>query len=150
MNRRKILDRVEEQMPLIQSVITHQLNRTASVLLEKFRRILLRRFRGCHNAFGTHGTCLSRPYLPNNSSRSLFSRYSPGRSFRFHVHVASIVPESDHWPGEIVFVAQGAKARRAEHEVSAVGRRLQAKPPGGQHPDEMAAGEKQYVSLNRS
>src|SRR5262249_20271954 len=72
MNRRKILDRVEEQMPLIQSVITHQLNRTASVLLEKFRRILLRRFRGCHNAFGTHGTCLSRLYLPNNSSRSLF------------------------------------------------------------------------------
>jgi hypothetical protein len=72
------------------------------------------------------------------------------RGFRLSVHMASVVPESDHWPGELVFVAQGTEARCAQHEISAIRRRFEPKPARRQYTHEMPACENQHVSLNRT
>jgi hypothetical protein len=47
------------------------------------------------------------------------------RQLGLNVDVASVVPESNHRPGEIAFVAQGTEIRCAQHEISAVGCRLE-------------------------
>ena len=72
------------------------------------------------------------------------------RYLGLNVHVASVVPESDHRPGEIVFVAQGTEARRAQHEISAVCCRFEPEPARRQYPHEMPACENQYVFRNRT
>src|SRR5580765_4949525 len=72
------------------------------------------------------------------------------RNARFSVHVTRVVPESNHRPGDLVFITQGADAGRTQHEISAVGCGLDPQPPGRQDTDEMPAGEKQDVSLNRT
>ena len=61
--------------------------------------------------------------------------------------MARIVPESNHRPGDLVFIAQGAEARCTQHEISAVGSGFDPQPPGRQDPNEMSTGEKQDVAL---
>src|ERR1700741_113164 len=74
------------------------------------------------------GVYLSEGVLPSKrdpfasrSSRTGVRRYSS-----LNVHVASVIPEPDHRPGEIVFVTQATEARCAQHEISAVGCLLHA------------------------
>ena len=59
--------------------------------------------------------------------------------------MTGVVPESDYWPGKIVFVAQCTEAGRAQHEVSAIGCRFDPEPPGGQHASEVPTGKEQNV-----
>src|SRR6185312_2339889 len=64
--------------------------------------------------------------------------------------MASVVPESNDRSREVVFVAQSAKACRAQHEVPAVRCGLEPKPPRSQHPNKVATCEKQHIVLHHA
>lgn len=51
-----------------------------------------------------------------------------------------VVPQPDRWLRQLVFIAQRTQARCAQQKESA-GPRLQTEPPGGEHPQEVAAGK---------
>jgi hypothetical protein len=57
------------------------------------------------------------------------------------LHVPGIVPESNDRPGKIAFIAQGAKTRSAQHEISTISGRFKTQPTGCQNPNEVSACE---------
>src|SRR3974390_2767711 len=64
------------------------------------------------------------------------------------LHMPSIVPESNDRSGKIAFIPEGAKTRRAQHEISAVARRFETQPASCQDPNEMSACKEQYIPGN--
>src|SRR5262249_32440569 len=64
-------------------------------------------------------------------------------------NMAIVVPKTDCWLRQVVFVAQRTQARRTKQKVSP-GRRFQSEPASGKHAQDMSAGKKQYVPLHRA
>src|SRR6476469_4649486 len=63
--------------------------------------------------------------------------------------MARIVPQPNYRRRLIVFIAECAQAGRGEKEVFSP-QWLQAEPAGGEHAEEMAAGKKQHVAVDRT
>ncbi len=99
--------------------------------------------------FVLNGVFLSEVVLPSTlDSFEARSSRTGVRRYCGLIHVASVVPETDHRSGEIVFVAQGTDARRAQHKISAVDRRLEPEPARRHYPHEMPARESKYIPRN--
>src|SRR4029434_1220802 len=60
-------------------------------------------------------------------------------------NMTSVVPQPDYRLRHVVFVAQRAQARRAQHEVSTE-RGIEAEPTSGEYSQEMPARKKQHVT----
>src|SRR5262245_44407489 len=58
-----------------------------------------------------------------------------------------IVPQANHRLGQVVFVAQGTHASRAQQEV-ATGSRFEPQPSSRKHAQEMPTGKEQHVPLD--
>src|ERR1043166_2273277 len=61
-----------------------------------------------------------------------------------------IVPEPDHWVGQLAVVSHCAQARSAQQKRIAVHRRFESDPARGHHTNKMPTGKKQHVSSNVS
>ena len=61
----------------------------------------------------------------------------------------SVVPQPDDWLREVVFVAQRTQARGTQQEVSAECG-IEPEPARGEYSQEMPAGEKQHITLDRA
>ena len=65
-------------------------------------------------------------------------------------HVMIVVPQSDHWPGQLVLIADGTQACCAKHEPLCIGRHFKPNPAGREYPNEMSAGKKQDLARYRA
>src|SRR5215510_5220575 len=63
-------------------------------------------------------------------------------------HVVIVIPEADHGPGQIMFVAERAQARRVEQKISTPASRSKRQPASGQNANKVSAGKEQDVSRN--
>src|SRR5258705_5124368 len=63
--------------------------------------------------------------------------------------MSGVVPQADRGSRKAVFVRQRAQARRVQEKVPRKSR-IDAKPAGGQHSQEMSTGEYEYVIVDRS
>src|SRR5262245_63563606 len=62
-------------------------------------------------------------------------------------NMTCIIPQADHRLGQVMFIAHGTHASRAQKEVPA-GSRVEAKPSSRKHTQEMPAGKEQHVPLD--
>ena len=65
------------------------------------------------------------------------------------VHVAGIVPQPDHRPGQVIFVSEDTDAGRGQHE-KAPGRRFDPKPASREYSEKMRTGEYQNIAFDRT
>src|SRR5215470_10363476 len=61
-----------------------------------------------------------------------------------------VVPQSDHWPGQLVLIAHGTQACCAKHEPFGIYCNFKPNPARRQYSNEMPAGKKQHISLHRA
>ena len=73
------------------------------------------------------------------SCRLVFSPNGLDVRLDSYLHMPSFVPQPDHRSGQVMFVAHGTQARRAQHEKLAVDRWFKPEPPGGQHAHKVPA-----------
>src|SRR5207248_3040375 len=59
------------------------------------------------------------------------------------------VPQPNHRKRAAVFIAESTQAGGAEEKIFA-GQRLKTEPAGGEHSQEMPAGKKQHIAVNRA
>src|SRR5208282_1594155 len=59
-----------------------------------------------------------------------------------------VIPEPDHWPGQIVLITERAEARRTQQKIFAPSSRAQSQPAGGQHANEVSARKQQYIPFD--
>src|SRR5262249_34724111 len=93
---------VEEQMPFVQPIGSHELNRAKPVLFEEARSVVVswNLDRACHGDLRTHKPFLSGVDCSSapDPVLSRHSRSSVRGYFRPYVHVTCVVPKSDHRP----------------------------------------------------
>src|SRR5215510_9536498 len=61
-----------------------------------------------------------------------------------------VIPQSDHRPGQLVFIAHRTQACRTKHEPLGIYRHFKSNPARRQYPNEMPAGKKQHISRYRA
>src|SRR4029453_8761605 len=61
-----------------------------------------------------------------------------------------VIPQSDHRPGELVFIAHRTQACGAKHEPLGVYCNFKPNPARRQYPNEMPAGEEYHISRNHA